>query len=237
MYCKKCGAVVPDNSNFCQICGEKITLNTSQNIEVDFDTFMSNQGDSQNFDYNPILLNNSSEHAQQDTRTTNINAQEHSTFESNENNNTNNSTTSSTNDESVKGSFFQGLLGIIAIIIIISISNNLIRNYKSSGSIGAAISDTIESLSNLGDRTNANSNRQMEIYNITKDIIRDELTTPSTAVFPAFNMKFIKYDGSVYTISAYVDHDNIMGAKVRSYFTTEIKETNKGYDYKIIKLE
>ena len=139
-----------------------------------------------------------------------------------------------TDVESSKASFIKGLLSIMALIMIISLTNTLFKNYKSSGSIGAAFSDTVEALSNLGNRTNNNSKQDMEIYNITKDIIRDDLTTPSTAKFPAFNMKFISYNNSVYTVSAYVDHDNLMGATVRSYFTVEITEIENGFRYKIL---
>lgn len=66
-----------------------------------------------------------------------------------------------------------------------------------------------------------------EAWIYTKEIIRRDLKSPSTAKFEFAGHRGVKYLGdNRYSFSSYVDSQNSFGATVRTYFSGIIRATN-----------
>lgn len=88
-------------------------------------------------------------------------------------------------------------------------------------------------------------------YATAQEVVEAELPSPSSAVFPKFEPEFVTqrtkdvvYEGTeytVYTVTAYVDSDNVFGALVRNKFVVEIGFPTEGddgtYYYRIVSWE
>lgn len=71
-----------------------------------------------------------------------------------------------------------------------------------------------------------------EAYTDAKEVVTDHLLVPSTAEFPKFESEYVTrqrgeytYDGipcSVYTVTAYVEAQNVFGVATRSDFSVDI---------------
>ena len=133
------------------------------------------------------------------------------------------------NTPSLKDTLINGAIAIVVLLLIISAAKTLIGNYKSSGSIEAAVSDTIKAFTGA-------SKIEMDMYKVAKDVIRKKISCPSTAAFPAYNEDFITGYSPRYTVKAYVDHENLMGAKVRTHYTVVIEIMDDRYQCTVTEL-
>lgn len=87
-----------------------------------------------------------------------------------------------------------------------------------------------------------------ECYSYAKEVITEQLLTPSTAEFPDFEPEFVtqssekfEYDGytyDVHTVTSYVDSQNIFGVMVRInyqvYIGLPMDSGNDSYYYEIV---
>lgn len=97
------------------------------------------------------------------------------------------------------------------------------------------------------------SNEENKYYNYAKDIIKKQLMTPATAEFPPISDSEVSlsgaFDGQLDSfsgpnsdakyVSGYVDYDNLLGARVRAYYSIVFYrniETGKE-EYEIVRLE
>jgi hypothetical protein len=78
-------------------------------------------------------------------------------------------------------------------------------------------------------RSNSSSDTT-DAWIFTKELIRRELSSPSTAKFEFAGHRGVKYLGNNrYSFSSYVDSQNGFGAMVRTRFSGIIRETNNGW--------
>ena len=65
------------------------------------------------------------------------------------------------------------------------------------------------------------------VYQVTKDYVKNNLKSPSSAKFPSMNYVQIYKNGATYTVNGYVDAQNSFGATLRTKYTITIKQTEK----------
>ena len=73
---------------------------------------------------------------------------------------------------------------------------------------------------------------KVDAWVLTKHAVEQKLKSPSTAKFPSYggkDVKFTEYDDTC-IITSYVDAQNSFGAKVRSSFVATLKKNSNG-DY------
>lgn len=64
------------------------------------------------------------------------------------------------------------------------------------------------------------------VISVAQEEIRELLYSPSSAKFPvSFDEYTITKSGDCYTVSSYVDADNLLGANIRQYYTVEFTMT------------
>lgn len=86
-----------------------------------------------------------------------------------------------------------------------------------------------------GDRTaegmqeNSDYWNKKDVYNDAKAALEQELDCPSTAVYPAYDASYVteNADGT-WTVRAYVDAQNLMGAMVRIKYQIDIEYNSDG---------
>lgn len=93
-----------------------------------------------------------------------------------------------------------------------------------------------------------NIDSKRKAYQTSQEVIRDQIYTPKSAEFPKFDTKYIshgselvEYEGQEYwgyTVTAYVDYENIFGVEVRSDYQVLIGlpkgGDSDGYYYEVI---
>lgn len=94
-------------------------------------------------------------------------------------------------------------------------------------------------------RCSTDWNRE-EAYYYAQDVISDQLLSPSSAVFPEYDSSFVshtsetvKLDGEeydIYTVTAYVDSQNVFGVLIRSEYQVAIglSKHSDMYYYEIV---
>lgn len=61
-------------------------------------------------------------------------------------------------------------------------------------------------------------------YIMSQEFVKDRLISPSTAKFPSYRDDFVTHLGDGrYLVKAYVDAENIFGAKIRNYYTVTLR--------------
>lgn len=103
-------------------------------------------------------------------------------------------------------------------------------------SVDQAVNDGIEFVNNVS--SGSADTTLMTVYNSAKQAIRENIVSPSSAVFPPYDESFITEcsDGS-YTVSSYLDADNTFGARIRSNYTVSIILGDGGFQYRIISMD
>lgn len=85
-------------------------------------------------------------------------------------------------------------------------------------------------------------------YQASQEVIRDQIYTPKSAEFPKFDTQYVshgselvEFDGQEcwgYTVTAYVDYDNVFGVEVRSDYQVLIGfpkgGDSDGYYYEVV---
>jgi hypothetical protein len=202
MYCKKCGAMLPIDSDFCYKCGLKIEHcnsldQTSELNEMQFDYIQETED----------IIRNEIDQQQEDNNALNTENKERKRF-----------------------NWIYSIMIVILLIITLSFANSIYNNYKSSGDINSAVSDTIYSLSHLGDRSSEWLVIQYEVLPAwieIKRMLKEELYSPQSAKFPPLkDIKCTKIDNPNYVfefiIESFVDSKNVFGAEVRQNFKIDI---------------
>ena len=54
--------------------------------------------------------------------------------------------------------------------------------------------------------------------------IKEKLKSPRSAKFPGFDSRFVKKNGTTYSIDSYVDAQNSFGALIRKNFRATVRE-------------
>ena len=89
--------------------------------------------------------------------------------------------------------------------------------------IEQGVNDAIDGANGI---TNEGSRTKIDVYNDAKDIIRQNLQSPSSAVFPTYDSDGVnvvaKYDSPDTYVTGYVDADNAFGANVRINYVVHI---------------
>ena len=89
--------------------------------------------------------------------------------------------------------------------------------------IEQGVNDAIDGANGI---TNEGSRTKIDVYNDAKDIIRQNLQSPSSAVFPTYDSDGVnvvaKYDSPDTYVTGYVDTDNAFGANVRINYVVHI---------------
>ena len=92
--------------------------------------------------------------------------------------------------------------------------------------VDQTINDTIDGANELINSKDLDESRERDVYEDAKEIIKQNLASPSSAVFPTFGSDGIQIyanpDSPDTYVSGYVDADNAMGASIRSYFKVHI---------------
>ena len=89
--------------------------------------------------------------------------------------------------------------------------------------IEQGVNDAIDGANGI---TNEGSRTKIDVYNDAKDIIRQNLQSPSCEVFPTYDSDGVnvvaKYDSPDTYVTGYVDADNAFGANVRINYVVHI---------------
>ena len=89
--------------------------------------------------------------------------------------------------------------------------------------IEQGVNDAIDGVNGIGNHDNQ---REIDVYNDAKDIIRQNLQSPSSAVVPTYDSDGVnvvaKYDSPDTYVTGYVDADNAFGANVRINYVVHI---------------
>lgn len=92
--------------------------------------------------------------------------------------------------------------------------------------VDQTINDTIDGANELINSKDLDESRERDVYEDAKEIIRQNLASPSSAVFPTFGSDGVRViarpDSPDTYVSGYVDADNAMGASIRANFTVHI---------------
>lgn len=86
--------------------------------------------------------------------------------------------------------------------------------------------DTIDGAGRVFNSENNDKSTQRDVYEDAKEIIRRNLSSPSSAIFPTFSSEDVtviatKTSSDAY-VTGHVDADNAMGTSIRSYYTVHI---------------
>ena len=107
--------------------------------------------------------------------------------------------------------------------------------------VDQTINDTIDGVTGLFDSGNTQNSMDRDIYEDAKSIMKNQIDTPASAVFPTFGSGDVRIssneESKVCQVSSYLDCDNLMGAKVRVNYTLTIAYTDRlgggAYTYQI----
>lgn len=95
-----------------------------------------------------------------------------------------------------------------------------------SCNVDQTINDTIDGVNGVINSGDTTESRERDVYQDATDIIRQNLSSPASAVFPTFGsdgVRVVARAGSPDTyVSGYVDAENAFGASIRANFTVHI---------------
>lgn len=74
--------------------------------------------------------------------------------------------------------------------------------------------------------SNDYSNKSLEAFVYSQEVVESNLKSPSTAKFPTFSENFVYVNNNEYTINCYVDSKNSFGNEIRSYYKCVLIENN-----------
>ena len=118
---------------------------------------------------------------------------------------------------------------IFGLVIILYIMGSCISDCTKNRSNRATYTDSSQTSSYKSFESNSSSDTT-DAWIYTKELIRRELISPSTAKFEFAGHSGVKYLGNNrYSFSSYVDSQNSFGAMVRTCFSGIIRETNSGW--------
>lgn len=63
---------------------------------------------------------------------------------------------------------------------------------------------------------------KLKAFTYSKELVKDQLKSPSSADFPFYDKSFVKEYNGKYTVKAYVDAENSFGATVRVDYEAQI---------------
>lgn len=88
------------------------------------------------------------------------------------------------------------------------------------------INDTIDGVGGIINSEDTDKSTKRKVYEDAKEIIKQNLLSPSSAVFPTFSSDDVEVEAisisPLAQVKGYVDSDNGMGATVRTYYTVSI---------------
>ena len=67
------------------------------------------------------------------------------------------------------------------------------------------------------------TNEKADAYRVACDLVRDQLNAPSSAVFPSYQSSFVSGSDGDYTVSAYVEGENLVGGTSKVNWTATVK--------------
>lgn len=102
------------------------------------------------------------------------------------------------------------------------------------------LNDTIDATYGLKDMADGNK-EYLEVYTCAKEAIKQQLDSPSTAVFATYGNKTLSRLGATmsegYNVKSYVDVKNLMGTEVRLNFEVNIYWEDGEWVYELLYLE
>ena len=227
MFCQKCGEKVPNDSEYCNMCGEKLFVNKGKTISEEL-----SDSDIKKIEERLMATVNQYEEKDQQPKIslTNLSVENYSKKADslNSGNETNwkdkieselleminqyemkyrpNETSLSSEDQplkadvsynSNKSNLLAEISSLVFIIIVIILGIGFYNNYKSSGNIESSISDTIYSSIHNSD---ADKNL-IQAWEAAKSIVKEDITSPSTAKFPTISVvNYTKIKDSKYNL-------------------------------------
>lgn len=88
------------------------------------------------------------------------------------------------------------------------------------------INDTIDGVGGMVNSENSDESAKRNVYEDAKEIIKQNLLSPSSATFPTFGSNGVEIEAisisPLTQVKGYVDSDNAMGTSVRTYYTVSI---------------
>lgn len=86
--------------------------------------------------------------------------------------------------------------------------------------------DALDSAGKIGG--DFENDKKIDIYGDAKEIIKQNISSPSEAVFPNYDDKDVAInlpvnDNSIAIVAGYVDAPNLVGVKTRAYYSLTIK--------------
>lgn len=106
------------------------------------------------------------------------------------------------------------MISVIITIILIAVSGFMLK----------------KSWDSLGSGDSSGDDEKIEAYVMSQDYMRDYLTNPSSAKYPAYSKVTVIKTGDRYKIKAYVDSKNSFGTNIQTKYTMILnKDTDGGW--------
>lgn len=85
-------------------------------------------------------------------------------------------------------------------------------------------------ISRLSNSKTTSNDRRIDAWVCAQNVVTESLYAPSTADFPTYSSSYVtRIEGNKYSITAYVDAQNMFGSTTRQYFTVTLTLTKSGY--------